>query len=178
MVTAVSEIVILAMLRFLSPNGDQFGRYGEISRAIAETANADPLYVDREDGSARGASILVAIAWYESRFSSSAVGDGGKSLGLFQIMPAVWKLDANSLLLPRSAAPIAMALVKRSFRECRDRPWGQRLAWYAASATCAKDKVHPKILGQSLERMHLADKLFRRFFPELDVERTQAGQAP
>jgi hypothetical protein len=134
---------------------------------MADAANADPLYAEREDGAARAVSILGAIAWYESGFKASAVGDGGRSFGLFQIMPSVWKLDSRDLLSPKTAAPVALSLVKRSFRECKKQPWAHRLAWYAASSTCDPGKVHPKVLAQSALRMHLADKLFRQFFPEL-----------
>jgi hypothetical protein len=167
MVIEVSAVVVLALLRSLGgANGSEAGHYEEISKALADAANADPLYTEREDGAARAVSVLGAIAWYESRLKPSAVGDGGRSFGLFQIMPAVWKVEADTLLSPRTAAPVALALVKRSFRECKKQPWGHRLAWYAASSTCEPGKVHPKVLAQSALRMQLADKLFRQFFPE------------
>jgi len=159
---AVSEVAILAMLNFLG--SEHSDRHGEISHAIAEASSVDPLFPQREDGAERTASILVSIAFHESRFHPNVIGDQGKSFGLFQIQPGTWKIDAKTLLLPRTAASVAIDLVRKSFAQCRKRPWQERLSWYAASATC--ETVSPTVLGKSIERMLLADKLFRRFFPE------------
>jgi len=159
---AVSEIAVLAMLQFLGT--EHYDRYGEISRAIAEASSEDPLFPQRSDGAERTATILVSIAFYESRFHPNVIGDQGRSFGLYQIQPGTWKIDGKVLLLPRTASNVAIDLVRKSFKACAKRPWQERLAWYAASAGC--ETVHPKVLGQSIERMLLADKLFRRFFPE------------
>lgn len=161
MIVKVSSVIVLAMLRYLAQGTDA---YHEIADSVASAANADPLF-EREDGAERSATQLVAIAWKESGFASNAVGDQGRSFGLYAIMASVWKVDANTLLSPRSSSPIALALVKRSHRQCAHRPWGERLTWYAASATCGEKSPNIAI-GQSLERMHLADQLFKKFFPD------------
>jgi hypothetical protein len=94
-----------------------------LAEAITAAATARPLQGSKE----RMAAVLVAIAWAESRYRIDAVGDGGQSVGVWQ-MSRAWHppadLDGQALL--------AASLVERSFAVCRDNPLWERLGWFAA----------------------------------------------
>ncbi len=91
------------------------------------------------DGPMRTAALLLAIAFVESRFNPTAIGDHGASFGLFQIQPPTAHLHANALLLPRDAAPVAIKLVKTSLRVCGEYGWHERLGWYGAGGNGCKE---------------------------------------
>lgn len=154
----VSEAAVLAAINALGTDAPD--RKFEVSKAVTEASNEDPIFVG-EDGAERTASVLLALANYESRFHASVIGDQGRSFGLYQIQPNIWKVDTGTLLLPRTASSFAIKLIRRSFKECERRPWAERLSWYAASGGC--DIVHPKVVAQSISRMLLADKVFKRY---------------
>lgn len=160
---AVCQTAIIAMLYRLEPSGPNVPAYGEISAAIEQASNSDPLFPEHEGGSEATASILVALAWHESRFQPNVIGDNGKSFGLFQIQPPTAKIDGSLLLVPRTAAFIAVDLIGQSFKKCEKRPWVERLSWYVASNGCPD---HPVIVKKSMERLILAQELFRHFFPK------------
>jgi hypothetical protein len=147
---AIGQHIVLAMLRTLAPSSMYAHAFPEIAEAIATASNHDPLFPRRKDGCARTASILVAIAWHESRFHPNAVYNG--SFGLYQIRPPSPELSAKILLLPRDASYVAIDLIRTSFT----RPWGERSAWL------------------SKERMQTAIKVFGRVFPDAPLlpERT------
>jgi hypothetical protein len=103
-------------------------RYPEIAQAIAYAANDDPLAPDDAWGSEATAAILIAYAWEKSRFDPHLVR--GYRLGLFQIRPPIDPpVLANTLLLPRTAALVAVDLVRQSVDILHRRPWQERLAW-------------------------------------------------
>lgn len=132
--------------------------YQETAVAIAEAANEDNLFPQKQDGAYRTASLLVAIAWFESRFNPTAIGDNGTAFGLFQIhADASPGIMANELLLPRDAARVALRLVRTSFRVCRGEPAADRLSWYARGGNGCSDKGHK----HSENRMHLADRILK-----------------
>jgi len=160
MIRVVTAAMVLSLMLKLEPNGPHFNSYGEISEAIALASCNDPLFPNRPDGAERTAAILTALAWHESRFHPNIIGDQGRSFGLWQIQPPTAKIDASLLLLPRNAAFIAIDLIRQSMMHCRARPWGERLSWYAASASC--DPPNPKVIHQSLLRMQTADKLYKQ----------------
>ena len=159
---AITAAHVLKMLYFLEPQGPHVPDYGEISEAIANTSNQDPLFPQREDGCLRTAAILVSLAWYESRFHKSVVGDQGKSFGLFQIQPPTAKHSANMLLNPREASYIAVDLIRTSFGACRNQPWESRLSWYISSNGCP---THPVIVKKSMSRMLTAERILKSEFP-------------
>lgn len=126
-----------------------------LAEPISIAANANPV---EEGAEILSASMLVAIAWHESRLNAKAIGDHGRSFGLFQVQAAVWKVEKEILFIPSKAAPVAMGLLKRSYQICIRRPWDERIAWYAASGNGCP--THPKIVEQSKERMRTASKVF------------------
>ncbi len=159
----VTEAVVIAMLYNLEPYGSHVPAYGEIAAAMTKASNEDPLFPEHEAGSEATASILVALAYQESRFHPNVIGDGGKSFGLYQIQPPTAKVDGSLLLVPMNASFIAIDLIRSSFRHCEARPWPERLSWYIASNGCP---THPVIVKKSMERLILAQELFRKHFPK------------
>ena len=159
----VSETVIMAMLYHLGPSSPYMDKYGEIASAITRASNQDPLFPQYESGGEATAAILVALAYKESSFHQNVLGDKGKSFGLFQIQPPTARVKGQILLIPLSASLIAVDLIRTSFRQCSDRPWVERLAWYVASNGCTS---HPVIVKKSMERLMLAQQLFVKFFPQ------------
>lgn len=161
----VSEKAVIGMLYFLSPSSPYIEKFGEIAAAITKASNSDPLFPQYEAGSEATASILVALAFKESGFHQSVIGDRGKSFGLFQIQPptAGPRIKGQMLLVPMSASLVAVDLIRTSFRQCEKRPWIERLSWYVASNGCSDNLV---ILKKSMDRLLLAQQLFSRFFPQ------------
>lgn len=145
------------MLSHLDPKGKGSSRHQSIAGSIHDASIVFPIEASPE----QTASVLVSLAWFESRFTVDASGDRGASLGLFQVQPEVWRIPRWELLRPETAAVHAAKLVVRSFRECRERPWSERLAWYARSSGCRD--VPEGVLRQSRVRVGLADELYRRF---------------
>jgi len=138
--------------------------YGEVSEAIAKASTEDPLFPSIAEGSEMTAAILVALAWHESAFVPSVVGDNGRSFGLYQIQPGTAAVKSNLLTLPKTASFIAVDLIRRSVKHClaKKRDWREGLAWYAASSEYGS--AHPKIITQSRIRMEKAAELFLEFF--------------
>lgn len=146
---------VLAKMYALDPSTPWLFTYQETAEAIAQASNADPLF-SGDDGPKKTAAVLIALAHFESKFHPNAVGDSGKSFGLFQIQPPTAHVDAGLLQVPRNAAPIAIDLIRRSFKVCEAEPLDARLSWYAAGHSgCRKAG-----LLKSEHRMQLARKLF------------------
>jgi hypothetical protein len=144
--------------------------FGEISEAMAIAATQDPLFPELEEGSRLTAAMLVAVAWHESRFQRSAVGDHGRSFGLYQIQPNTHRIDMKLLTLPRTASLVAIDLMHKSVAWCfkQGRPWREMLAWYAASSDAGAR--HPKIVQQSVVRMETMAKIYTLVFGKPSAE--------
>lgn len=153
MTTILNPELVVRMLLSL-PGVVEDANVYEIAPAISVAANASPV---REEEEAWTAAMLVAIAWHESKLNRFAVGDGGRSFGLYQIN-VVWKFDKEVLFEPWKATPIATGILKRSYQTCIHRPWEERMSWYAASGKGCP--THPKIVAQSKERMLTARHVF------------------
>lgn len=160
----VTDTQVQKMLYKFRGSFEAIRGYGEISVAIANASTQDPLFPHVEEGSELTAAILVAVAWWESRFIPSAVGDNGKSFGLFQIQPPSSKINSKMLTVPREAAFVAIDLIRQSIKHCieKKRDWREALAWYAASSEFGAK--HPKIIIQSRRRMETAAALFADVF--------------
>lgn len=147
--------VLAAMMR-LQPNAPWVATYSETAEAIAKASSEDPLFAG-DAGPKKTAAVLVALAYFESNFNPNAIGDQGKSFGLFQIQPPTAKIDASLLQLPRNAAYVAIDLIRTSFSVCKDQPFAEKLAWYAAgSSKCLdagkKPSEHRLLLAQRIEK--------------------------
>lgn len=160
---AISGAAVMTMLYGLDAMNPHVPKYGEISEAIATASNEDVLFPSHPDGAYWTAAILVALAYKESGFHANVIGDHGKSFGLFQIQPPTAKVDAKLLLVPKTAAYVAVDLIRQSFYNCRSRPWEEKLSWYVASNGCP---THPIIVKKSMDRMLLAVQVMKKAFPQ------------
>lgn len=160
----VSDAKVMKMLYTFNAPASEIRDFGEISTAIAKAATEDPIFPELEEGSEITAAMLVSLAWHESRFSRSAVGDQGRSFGLYQIQPGVHKIDSKLLTLPSSASYVAIDLMRQSVKWCfkNKRPWTHMLAWYAASSD--EGAKHPKIIAQSTVRMETMARVYTHVF--------------
>jgi hypothetical protein len=160
MMAAVSAAWVMGVMNAMQPSAASpwWQSYGETATAIAAAANDHNLYPDEVEGPKLTASILLGIAFCESRFNPTAMGQkqsDGQAIGLFGIKPATAKQPANMLLLPLTAAPIALTLIKTSFRICNAFPWNEQLGWYAAGGNGCK----PEGRDVSRPRLLLAEKI-------------------
>ena len=157
---------VLAVMNRLQPSAPHtwLETYQETSEAIADAANAAPLF-EGADGPMRTASVLLAIAFYESKFYPNAVDRDGHAYGIFQIeAKTVPELTANVLLVPREAAPVALNLIRTSLKICGKFPWSERLGWYAAGGNGCKEGGR-KV---SRSRMFLSNKIMHDY-PDEDL---------
>lgn len=118
---SLSQLILIWMTS-LQPSAPWLETYPETASEIASTCETHS--PSRLGSSVQCAATMVSLAWFESRFDPEAVGDGGQSLGLFQVSRA-W---------PRagSQAATALRLVLTSESICRRLPLSSRLAWYAS----------------------------------------------
>lgn len=125
---------ILSLMIALQPEAPWRDTYEATASAIDEAVHAQPsLFTDDEEGRAKTAAVLVALAWAESTFKPNAVGRGGVR-GLFQIAAR----GGREAFDPRRASEMALELARESFRLCAGRPVGERLAVYAAGGSSCK----------------------------------------
>lgn len=166
----VTGAEVMKMMHVFNAAATEIRDFGEISEAIARAATQDPIFPEIEEGARVTAAMLVALAWHESRFRRSAVGDQGRSFGLYQIQPGVHKVDSKMLTLPSSASFVAIDLMRQSVKWCftNKRPWTHILAWYAASSDAGAR--HPKIVQQSIARMETMAKVYKLAFGEPEKE--------
>jgi hypothetical protein len=123
--------------------------YPETAEAIADVASHEaPLYAG-QDGRDRTIALLVSLAWFESTFKPGAVGDQGKSHGLFQVQGYGDLTDA------RDATRAALEILRQSFRVCKARPPSEWLGFYTSGrGTCENG------LRESRHRFQKAQWLF------------------
>ncbi len=87
-----------------------------LAEAIASEAIANPLFAG-VDGPQQTAALLVVFGFRESSYRSSAVGDGGRSCGVFQTPCKETPLgDVNR------QARIAIRIMKRSIEAIPEHP--------------------------------------------------------
>lgn len=158
--------LILASLPANAPPTKWASTYPETAEGIAYvvTSPAEKPLFEGPDGRARTATLLVALARFESTFQPGAKGDCGhpglckegetaKSHGLFQVQ------GYGDLTDPKDATRAAMTELRASMRGCAAHPLDDRLAFYASGGAHGCDN-HGGILA-SRHRMFLAKKLFR-----------------
>ena len=137
---------ILSTMTALEPGATYRETYPTTAQAIADAAEANPL---PREGAAKTAAILVALAWFESRFQVNAQGDcpkrtsfGTCEKGSTPQSFGAWQVSRSNLagldLSPESvledagvAARASLTLVRESFRVCAREPLSSRLGWYA-----------------------------------------------
>ena len=116
---------ILSLMLLLQPDAPWKDDYENVASAINEASESKPLFAG-DNGKRKTAALLVSLAWFESRFDRKAIGDKGKSFGLYQ------QQGMGELFDAKIASMVAVEQIKISFRICSNRPIEERLGWYAA----------------------------------------------
>ena len=151
--------ILIAMIA-LQPRAAWRESYAETAQAIADVAEESPLF-DGATGRAKTAALLVSLARFESNFQPGAVGDHGKSRGLFQVQ------GHGTLDEPHDAARAAVAELRASLRVCRKRPLEERLAFYAGGGPAPHDAdgcpVNDDAVKKSRHRVALALWIFSKY---------------
>lgn len=144
---------VLGFMLLLQPRAPWRATYENTAAAIAKGAELAPVF-DGDDGVARTAALDAAIAWFESRFDPRALGDHGRSHGLYQVQ------GHGELEDPLDQTILANAMIRSSFDVCRKHPLEERLGWYAAGGNdCERG------LRESRNRIGLAMRLFKKHPP-------------
>lgn len=160
----------LAIMTHLQPPAETpwADTYPETAYAIVDAAVDEPMFPG-PDGIERTIAFDLSVAWFESRFRPDALGDGGASVGLFQIAKTF--APAETLLAPPSAAHLAQRLFLQSFRICRSagRARAEGLAWYADGGVgCGREGARGERARRlSTHRFELAERILREF-PVID----------
>ena len=152
---------ILMLMTALQADAPWRDTYLETARAIDRVAHASPIY-DGEDGAARSAATLVAIAFMESHFKPDAVAeDGAPTYCLGQVDPRGLMATAEQLRADVDLCVNAMAQrARESVRVCalRGRAPLERLGQYTGGGGgCDRG------LEAARRRGKLADWLVRRW---------------
>lgn len=113
----MTEAMVLGWMLRLAPYSPWLETYQETAAAIAYAAESDPLFGGKH-GSVRTAALLTAVAFYETRFRTSAVGEGGRAFGLYQIRPPASgpAVTANLLLNAKTASLVAIDRLREVLR--------------------------------------------------------------
>jgi hypothetical protein len=146
---------VVELLAALEPAAPWQGTYEKTAEAIVHVAESEPLFAVEDRGEERTASLLVALAWFESRLKPNAKSKNGRWYCLYQIDKSYLGPEPEKALTdPEMCTRVAVRIIKRSLSECRARPLQERLAIFM-SGVC--DRGGP----ESRYRMFLANKLLR-----------------
>ena len=159
---------ILLLMIGLQPSAPWADTYATTANAIAKAAEAEPLFAG-EDGPARTAALLVAVAKFESNFKPGALGDKSTSVGLWQINQSNFAglgITKAELLADRDLeVRAALSMMRASFKVCAARKAEDWLGHFASGgATC----TNVGGLIASRHRVGLAIRLFRDHPPTRD----------
>ncbi len=135
---------VLAAMTQLAPGRD----HTELGGAIARVVDSNKPLFEKDADHRRTAALLVAVAFRESTFKPSVVGDNGNSFCAFQIHRSAGGTPA---LLEDVDACVrsGLTLLRMSLRVCPTHP----VAWYASGPTgCSNDRAQ----RISRDRMNLA----------------------
>lgn len=113
--------------------------YGEISNAISDAANSDPIF-GSEDGGYRTAALLIAVAYQRSGFHPNAVSHGN---GLYRLCPPNPRIPATMTVMPKEASLVALDLLRKSLEICKDRSIDERLGWFIEGHKSNDLKISP-----------------------------------
>jgi hypothetical protein len=157
-----------------APWSDVFPREAE---SFVTAAERDTLFRGKR-GIEETIDYELSVAFYESHFKPEAKGDGGASLGLFQIAPGTaqpyvgwvrakraargdvfdpWATVRDELFDVEASPGLALRLMRVSFEICRDRPREERLGWYAAGGSGCRG------IKESRHRVAKAEWIARAF---------------
>src|SRR5262249_12230145 len=116
----VTHAAIMSLLYTLRGAHGPARHYPEIATAFERAANTDPV-IPGEHGPELTVCLLIADAWDSSRLEPYAMR--GRRLGLFMIRPPISpKLPPGALTTPRTAALVAVDLMRTSVAHCARLP--------------------------------------------------------
>jgi hypothetical protein len=145
---------VVGLLAALEPTAPWSNTYEKTAEAIARVSESEPLFPVDDRGEERTATLLVAIAWYESRLKPSARSKNGRWYCLYQLdksyLPDADKALSDQEMCTRAAVKI----LRKSLEMCKTRMPDERLAAFM-SGQC--DRGGP----ESRYRMFLAKKLLK-----------------
>ena len=145
---------VVSLLAALEPGAPWSDTYEKTAEAIVRVAESDPLYAVEDRGEERTASLLVALAWYESRLKPNAKSKNGQWYCLYQIHKSYLNEPDKALNDPEVCTRAAMKIPKRSVQTCTKRAPDERLAIFM-SGVCDRGGA------ESRSRMYLAKKLLK-----------------
>jgi hypothetical protein len=145
---------VVGLLAALEPTAPYASTYEKTAEAIARVSESEPLFAPEDNGEERTATLLVALAWYESRLKPNAKSKDGRFYCLYQIGKSYLPEPEKALTDPEVCTRAAVKIIKRSLQVCSARPLPERLAIYI-SGVCERGGV------ESRYRMHLANKLLK-----------------
>lgn len=145
---------VVSLLAALEPEAPWSDTYAKTAEAIARVAESDPLYAVEDKGEERTATILVALAWYESRLKPNAKSKNGQWYCLYQVHKSYLAEPEKALNDPEACTRAAVKILKRSVQTCTARQPDERLAIFM-SGVCDRGGV------ESRHRMFLAKKLLK-----------------
>jgi hypothetical protein len=143
---------VVGLMVALEPSAPWRGTYEKTAEAIARVSESDPLFEDK--GEERTATLLVALAWYESRFKANVKSSNNQWYCLFQIDKRHLPDPQKALDDPEVCTRAAVKILKASFEMCKRSKPEDRLAAFVSGA-CDKG------LPESRYRMFLANKLLK-----------------
>jgi hypothetical protein len=126
---------VVGLMVALEPSAPWRGTYEKSAEAIARVAESEPLFDDH--GEERTASLLVAIAWYESRLKPTAKSKDGQFLCLYQVDKRHLPDPQKALDDPEVCTRAAIKIVRQSLHDCAKLPTDDRLAEFM-SGSCTK----------------------------------------
>lgn len=143
---------VVGLMAALEPSAPWRGTYEKTAEAIARVAESEPLF--EEKGEERTASLLVSLAWYESRFKANAKSSNGQWYCLYQIDKRHLADPEKALQDPEVCSRAAVKILRTSLKACEKHPLDERLAVFMSGA-CDRG------VADSKYRMFLAGKLLR-----------------
>ena len=145
---------VVGLLAALEPTAPWSNTYGKTAEAIARVSESEPLFAVDDHGEERTATLLVAIAWYESRLKPSAKSKNGRWYCLYQLDRSYLPDAEKSLSDPEMCTRSAVKILRKSLEMCKARPLDERLAAFM-SGQCDRGGA------ESRYRMFLAKKLLK-----------------
>lgn len=145
---------VVGLLTALQPAAPWQSTYEKTAEAIARAAESDPLFDVAEKGEERTATLLVALAWYESRLNPRAKSKDGRSYCLYQVGKGYFPEPEKALVDAEVCTRTAIKVLRHSLDVCRKRRPDERLAFYT-SGHCDRGGA------ESRYRFFLASKLLR-----------------
>ena len=139
--------LILALMHAIHPGAEHQVDAERIGDAIESALLDDARANEPLTGSVEGdAALMVEYAYQESAFRARTVGDGGKSLGAWQLQRVTPAVGFD----PMQAARIWLARAHASW--CRDNPPGTELA-ALASGSCERGRKLVKWRWENAARL-------------------------